>query len=458
MEEVLGNFISQVDISEYETVNREDEDDESSEQLSAAERIKSLNLPRSHFEHFFQIIKLSRPPLYRSIFQHALFNTPSKHKKRKSKRDKKRERRERKAAENSAADPTSKVPVQEDRGSESDSVGMVHSKSDEAIVSLVGPERKRDVTVTLFVAKCIAEGSVNSILLAVLFLIHIYNTESDIDSFNLPLSGIVNALLGISSKDGKVVQTGKDSTDTSVRKYALTSKNLSFRADSTSEASGNSRSVDETSLIEDGISQADSYFHSAYSETGSTIGSVTVEVGAEVASLDYEISEDEMLAQALAMSLIVDSTPKEMAPAIPVTSPVDAIKQREKLPAQANAETKPKVEDRPAKKVPSDPMSTFGPLESPEAFDDVDFDASSNISVLSVIVALLMVLSANCDRIMGNDPSPELVQLSDSFQLVHKLFKWSSKSIVELTFQPNNITFQSIEYLIEVFTTKFLES
>jgi hypothetical protein len=460
MEEVLGNFFNNIDTSEYETINREEDDDESSEQLSPMDRIRGLNLPRSHFEHFFMTIKSSRPQLYRSIFQHSLFNAPTKPKKRKSKRDKKRERREKKAAEGFAGtEPSPKAQVPEDRGSESDSVGMVHSKSEEAIVSLIGPERKRDVTVTLFVAKCVAEGSINSILLAILFLIHLFNTENDIDSFSLPLSGVINALLGISSKDGKVFQSGKDSTDTSLRKYALTSKNLSFRADSVSEASGdNSRSVDEASLIEDGISQADSYFHSAYSETGSTIGSVTVEVGAEVASLDYEISEEEMLAQALALSLIVESTPKEAAvapPSLPVASPIDPIKQREKLPAPPVQESKAKLSDeRPAKKVPTDPMSTFGPLESPEAFDDVDFDTSTNLSVLSVIVALLIALSANCDRIMGNDPSPELVQLTDSFQLVHKAFKWSSKSIMELTFQPNNITFQSIEYLIEVFTEK----
>lgn len=451
LQDQFRSLLSTIETIEYEILSRDEEEEDSVEATTPIEKIRALNLPRGHFERYFQHLKSQRPLLHRHISQHSVFHPPTKLKKKKNRRDKKKEKREKRTLD-SIDVPLTIIP--DEKEPEIEKVIFLNpSRSTESLHSM-NIERKRDVTVTIFVSKCIAEGTLNSYLVAFTYLMYLWQ-QGDVEVSLLPLGNVINFILG--TRESKATDEKRD-MDGNLRKFVLTSKNLSFRTESVSDASGdNSRSMDDSN-VEDAVSQADSYFHSAYSETGSNIGSVTVEVGAEVPPLEYELSEDEMLAQALAMSLAVESVPttKEVSKAT-----VENVKlpSTEKGSLNSDAAKSKQHSDEIAKtpKPLTDPVSTFGPIENGFLFDDIDISQTINISTLSTMMALLMVISSNFDQLLNEHSNPELLVRSNDFVLKQSGYT-KLRPVHDLVLQPNSATFHILEYILEVFFDRLCET
>lgn len=465
MMDLYQQLLSSSESIEFDNLNRDDEEDDTHEDISSLDRIKAINTTRSYFEPLFQLLKSHHPALFKAINQHPFFSTvATKQKRKKSKKDKKRDRdrRDTVSASKKLNESGSVSTIELEKNTEQ--IPLLATKENSNYVK--NASETKSTAISLFVNKCLAEGSMNSILIAVLILSYFWIYEPDADIISLSLSRIIANSLGEQNSNKKTsIKDPKDPTVTSeshitdnissLKKFVLTSKNLSFNPESgISDVSGEDvRSIDVlggNSTVEDIVSQHGSSFQGTYSETGSLLGSVTIEN--EMQSLDYELSEEEMLVQALAMSLGVEGSS--------VNDSIAGSNAAVKSDVEATSSTGKSNRNAKIRKFSTDLLSSSAPIEySTELYTAFSLgNSETGVTIYSTMISLLMLLSLNCDKALGEPHNPELLLTEDScldsFNLSNEDVSphYADKKFADVTIQPSNFSFLLLDSLVCNFT------
>jgi hypothetical protein len=240
-------------------------------------------------------------------------------------------------------------------------------------------------------------------------------------------------------------------------------------------------SVDET-RTEDTASQAgggegSGGYPGPHSDAGSTTGSTRAEQGTETASVDEEATEDELLAQALAMSMggtavstgdsgvSFDQNIRDKSYSSAESSSISA--------AGSSGSVLSSAEPRTSSFTPNidpavEPMSTFGAMYSSEFWRSLGATSSEHpdhtggipvVSVRNTIITLITLIRSGVDKVIGDVDSTALSSMNKS-QAPINVFEQQQAQTCTSTAQalytaqtpatsPNTVTFLLVELLLD---------
>lgn len=429
LEEQFDAFLSRLELLESEEYSSVAEDDDVD--ALARERVLNIKLPNSAFEPLLAHLTPSRALLHQALLQQSLISGQHQKGKKKTKsdrKDKKRRDKERDREKESRSQDYGKVKSRKDKQFQNiefySSSQQINSNPIQ-LAATSAREKYQDV-IGAIVAKSIADASVSSYLITVALLLRIMKQDNNIttsDSSEI-LSGPVNSLpVGnlIASLFEKIevhefrndqnLPTHDVAVQNPFRKLLLKSTltkgetvSVSFSADGGSEF-GESRSV-----VEGETASQSGYFPGAYSDAGSTVGSNLAEQGTETASVcDDDISEEELLAQALALSMssskntgVPDRSTSEVGSAI--VSETASIHES----VLNDLNLRQSLMDIP-EYLPSLPsLSTWGPFCDRYFWQTImnihtteHVDLLPSLSLKQVVFALIIVVAANADNVLA---------------------------------------------------------
>lgn len=271
------------------------------------DKILSIKLSPTDLEPLLQPIKSSNILLYDCITQHILI-TGLKSTKKSSRKEKRADKdKSFKKNPESLKNITSTTNI---------NLGGISYRnhldnnivSDSLLASASAREQYREI-IGAFVAKTIADDTLSGYLICVTLLLHIMKENGNSTNISLPVGNIIAALF--ESKESNQINPFKN--------CLISSNNLKNENISVCEVSrvdGVDVQVEE--LDRDSASSiSDNFCGGGHSDAGSTIGSTLAEIGTETASLDDtenddndEQTEEELLAQALALSMGQSVTPQ----------------------------------------------------------------------------------------------------------------------------------------------------
>ena len=427
MEEQFDAFLSRLELLESEEYSSVAEDDDVD--ALARERILNIKLPNSAFEPLLAHLTPSRAPLHQALMQQSLISGQHQKVKKKSKSDRKDKKRREREKETRSQDQLQLGKVKNRKDKQLQNIDFYGSNTQQIspiqLPATSAKEKYQDV-IGAIVAKSIAEASVSSYLITVALLLRIMKQDNNIISSDssenmncgpvtsLPVGNLIASLFEKIEvhefrNDPRHEYNPSVKVQNPFRKLLLKSTltkgetvSVSFSADGGSEL-GESRS-----LLEGETASQSGYFPGAYSDAGSTVGSNLAEQGTETASVcDDDISEEELLAQALALSMsggsknvnVNDKTTSEVGSAI--VSETASI--HESILNDSNL--RQSLMDVPETLPNLHPLSTWGPFCDRYFWQTImnihtteHIDLLPSLSLKQVIFALIIVVAANADN------------------------------------------------------------
>jgi hypothetical protein len=444
IEDQFDEFLSRLELLESEDNNGMDDEELD---FSVKERVLMIKVEKAVFDPLLLSIRTSRPALYQAVLQHPLIAGQQKANKKQSKKEKKRDRKNEMNKEKEKILAQSRLTRSQRRDKSSftvDSLGAIGTLAD-----LRASPEKRAVSnremMAAMVAKTVAEGSLSGHLVAIALLLQIMKDERTGTNFAsaIPIGNILSGLFerpdGDDESDTSDV-AGASSTQNSTgstrenpylanpfHSYLLSPRDEPAKSVAYSDMSrGDIGSVDET-RTEDTASQVGGGegsvgYHGPHSDAGSTVGSTRAEQGTETASVDEDGTDDEQLAQALAMSMrgTVVNTNADAITAFEANMRVKSYSANSSAASSSGSVSftgdrsmPPPVQHNFPK---TEPLSTFGPFSSPEywrVLSSSDYpDHSGEIPMVSLrhtVIALLTVIRAGADSVLGDDFSLSLL-------------------------------------------------
>lgn len=448
IEDQFDEFLSRLELLESEDNNGMDDEELD---FSVKERVLMIKVEKAVFDPLLLSIRTSRPALYQAVLQHPLIAGQQKSNKKQSKKEKKRDRKNEMNKEKEKVLAQSRLTRSQRRDKSSftvDSLGAVGTLAD-----LRASPEKRAVSnremMAAMVAKTVAEGSLSGYLVAIALLLQIMKDERSGTSFAsaIPIGNILSGLFerpdGDDESDTSDV-AGASSTQNSTgstrespylanpfHSYLLSPRDEPAKSVAYSDMSrGDIGSVDETrtedTASQVGCGEGSVGYPGPHSDAGSTVGSTRAEQGTETASVDEDGTDDEQLAQALAMSMrgTVVNTNADAITAFEANMRVKSYSANSSAASSSGSvsftgdRSVPPLTQHNFPKI--EPLSTFGPFSSPEywrVLSSSDYpDHSGEIPMVSLrhtVIALLTVIRAGADSMLGDDFSLSLLAPPD---------------------------------------------
>jgi Ubiquitin interaction motif len=434
IEDQFDEFLSRLELLESEDYNGMDDEELD---FSIKERILMIKVERTAFDPLLLLLRTTRPALYQAVLQHPLIAGQLKATKNKSKKEKKRDRKNEINKEKEKLLSQSRMTRSQRRDKNSfssDSKGAIGTLAD-----LRSSPEKRSIsgreTLAAMVAKTIVEGSLSGHLVAIALLMQVMKDERH-GASAIPIGNILAGMFerpDVDDESDTSDAVGASSTQNSTgstrenpylanpfHSYLLCPRDEPAKSVAYSDMSrGDVGSIDETRTEDTasqlGVGDGSGGYPGPHSDAGSTVGSTRAEQGTETASVDEDGTEDEQLAQALAMSMrgtAVNSSIDASAAyeinmrvksysanssAASSSGPVSFTGDRSKVPTLP---TFPKIE----------PLSTFGPFSSPEYWRLLSPNEYPDhlgdipmVSLRHTVIALLTVIRAGADKVLGDD-------------------------------------------------------
>ena len=404
------------------------------------DRLSALNIPAFVFFPLLESVKEKHPEVFVQLNQHPLISNSNKSKK-KSYKVKKNRRKDKKEKEKT-------FELYEGKESQFDKTAKAPD--------LTSWEIFRQY-LAIVVAKCILDGDTQSYLICIGLLcqsLRKYSTLVDTfqgteggksknikfgEQLSIPIGNMLALLFENSNRTDRPPAILSDQIENfeitnPYRSCILTSKSLQLRSSISSRIK--STRADESLGDEGGGSQgrsedggsaedACSTGFGQFSDAGSAVGSTFGEQGTDTASVDAdleEMTEDELLAQALAMSLsptveaaeitpssekLKDSAECIFVPSLPVLQGATVAN----VPDCGKSDDSPPIV--PEKNIPSiSKLSALYPFTTSEFRQD-SFSPESTagaglfaVPIMHVIVSLLVHLAASSDNYLGLDSAP----------------------------------------------------
>ena len=489
IDDQFDEFLSRLELLESEDYNGVDDEDLD---YSIKERVMMIKLEKSVFDPLLSVIRTSRPVLYQGILQHPIIAGQQKSNRKQSKKEKKRDRKNEMKWEREKILMQSRTTRSQrrDKGGSGDSVGPIGTLAD----LRDSPERRAvsaRETLAAAVAKTVAEGSMSGHLITVGLLLQILSTERAGANNNNSLSSlpIGNILAGLferpdgddesDTSDVAGVSSTQNSTGSSrdnpylsnpFHEYLLSPRDEPAKSVAYSDMSrGDLGSIDESRTEESasqmGVGEGSVGYHGQHSDAGSTVGSTRAEQGTETASVDEEATEDEQLAQALAMSIrgttanvSAENTLFEINMRVKAYSANSSAASAASSSGSVSfnrANQPPTTQTSP----PLEPMSTYGPFSSPEFWRVLSSneypDHPGDIPMVSVrhtIIALLTVMRAASDKVLANDFSLSLLASPTPPTSIFEARQQPSSVYISHipAVTPNTITFLLLDLLLDM--------
>ena len=486
LDEQFEAFLSRLELLESEEFLDSNTDTSS---LSVKDKLLAIKLPKSSFEPLLGPLRSTRPPLYQAVVQHSLLSGKSQNQKTSKKMSKKEKRKDRNEKELNAVKEALSTPSTGKGGgwkSKSKASGDADTESvtsstpsvhDSLLDSASAMERNKEILAT-FIAKAIAERSVSSYLLVVALLFNLMKQENASDpcgeSYHvLPVANIIAALFEPQDADEYLVNPFKRCILPSVVKGGSTvCSEISRGDDSNSLETGNvDDSQSHSGLIFTG-SERNVGSERAFSDAGSTVGSIWAEQGTETASI-VDDDEEEQLVQALAMSMSgTSSSQVNMTSAINIGSTsnnntvvvsFDSVRH----PNIGDFSESASILGSSAASVTSSvfinnvspdkfpqifPLSSHGSLWNKDFWNSINvtqtnehMDLLPSLSLRTVIFALLTILSVSVDTCINQDPCVYLKDLKCPITET-------------LTIEPHPMIFLLLEMLLDNFIDELKRS
>jgi hypothetical protein len=306
-------------------------------------------------------------------------------------------------------------------------------------------------TLAAVVAKGVVEGTTSAHLISIALLLQIMKDDrvsTGIYSSNntagaIPVGNVLGAIFQCPEVDDDDDRTsdgaGASSTQNSTgsnreinpylanpfHTYLLAPRDELAKSVAYSDVSrGDMGSVDET-RTEDTASQAgggegSSGYPGPHSDAGSTTGSTRAEQGTETASVDEEATEDELLAQALAMSMGSTAVNNgDSGVSFDINMRVKSYSSAESSSVSAAGSSgsvlssaEPRSSTFSQNVYPAiQPMSTFGAMCSSEFWRSLAATSSEHpdhtggipvVSVRNTIITLITIIRAGADKVLGD--------------------------------------------------------
>lgn len=484
VEDQFDEFLNRLELLESEDCNGMDDDDLD---FSIKERILMLKLEKAVFDPLFSLIRTSRPTLYQAVLQHPIIAGQPKSNKKLSKKEKKRDRKNEMNKEKEKIVRTSKSQRREKSNFSGDGTGAFGTLAD----LRASPEKRaasnREMLAAML-AKTVVEGSLSGHLVAISLLIQTMKDERTSGSFSsgIPIGNILASLFerpdGDDDSDTSDVAGASSTQNNSgsardntylpnpLKAFLLSARDEPAKSVAYSDMSrGDIGSLDET-RTEDTASQlgggeGSMGYPGPQSDAGSTAGSTRAEQGTETASVDEEGTEDEQLAQALAMSMrgtAVNSNSNSDSTAVyDVTMPLKTFSAHSSAASSSGSVSF--TGDRCPTQTPHmfskvEPMSTFGPISSPEYWRVLSCneypDHSGDLPTMTLrhtVIALLTIVRAGADKLLGDDFSLSMLSppttsrsIFEANQGPTSMYVFSTPSIL-----PSTIAFQLLELLLD---------
>eukprot|EP01038_Epipyxis_sp_PR26KG_P004035 gene4035-5772_t len=478
----------------------------------ARERILNTKLPKSSFEPLLDSIKTSNPILHRTLLQLPIVSGLQKQKKKATRKERKKDKRDkeylRSEKEKYAQSYSKNRLLKKERKDKSSGLSF-DTQHDDRTEQKSGDfdAKKHNELLGIVVAKSIAENSMSSYLLTVALLLLENKTQDSNISQSQVLTGLpvanVIACLFEPSKPNAIDQNQESSFIPNPYHAFISTRQLRSKSISNSDISkydGGSQ-FDEN---HDTISQSGSGYHGGYhggahsdagSTIGSTIGSTLAEIGTETASvLGDEITEEELLAQALALSMSdnmqasnnlnsstqtfmrsvsMDNSHNSASPNVSevlnsslINKSSVTILANETAPSLFSESVSSSNSEGVSNRVFSIPdklpqlscMTTLGPFCCKDVWSDIMLQQqsveqsntqNSVLSIRQIVIALLVVTGLSADRVINTKPS----EFNDNDSHDEKLMSEALGSIAisnntpEIV--PTHVTFFLIEYLLD---------
>ena len=521
LDDQFDEFLNRLELLESEEYNGVDDEDSD---YSIKERILMLKLDRTAFEPLLTSIRTSRPSLYQAVLQHPLIIGQQKSSRKQSKKEKKRDRKNEMNREKEKALAQSRI-TRSQRRDKTGGSGDFQGAPIGTLADLTSSDKRigtPNEILGVVVAKTIAEGSLSGHLLTIALLLQILTDEKkkkkNVTNLNgIPIGNILGGLFEKSDND--------DDSDTSEMAGVSSTRNstgsikennsvllnpfhdllLSPRDERAKSVAfsdmsrGDIGSIDE-SRTEESTSQLS--FHESHSTglnyrggggalsdscsgSGSTAESIMAEQSNESASVigDEDMTEDEQLAQAVAMSMRNTPITNSNNNNININNntqniPNFDINIREQTYAVSSSAASAVSSSgsvsfnrnfsscKQQSNMILEPMSTYGPFTCPEFVRSLNSTAygenSGEIPLVSVrhtIFALLTILRTSADKLLKEDFSLSLLSssTSSSTSSTFPSGKFESNQIPTSMFvnhtptiAPNSLTFLLIEFILDL--------
>lgn len=512
MEDQLDEFLSRLELLESEEYNGMDDEDLD---LPVKERVLMIKLEKTIFDPLLSSIKMSRPVLYKELLQHSLIVGQQKSSRKQSKRDKKRDKknerdkeRERALAQAATLAGGKTRYQKRDKNASGDTSDTIRSLADFKKLPEKNSVSNRE-TLAAVVAKGVVEGTTSAHLISIALLLQILKDDrvsTGIYSSNntagaIPVGNVLGAIFQCPEVDDDDDRTsdgaGASSTQNSTgsnreinsylanpfHTYLLAPRDELAKSVAYSDVSrGDMGSVDET-RTEDTAPQAgggegSSGYPGPHSDAGSTTGSTRAEHGTETASVDEEATEDELLAQALALSMGSTAVnPGDSGVSFDINMRVKSYSSAESSSLSAAGSSgsvlsaaEPRSSTFSQNVYPAiQPMSTFGAMCSSEFWRSLAATSSEHpdhlggipvVSVRNTIITLITIIRAGADTVLGDsDFSMALSSVNKSkapinvFEYQQTQTSTSSAQVLYTSqtpaISPNTVTFLLIELLLD---------
>ena len=475
-------FFSTIDTSYLLDIAYNHEED--CETFSAKDRLLNMRLPKVSFEPLMSSVKNTKPPLYRALTQLPIFTGLQRGKKKVHRKDKRRDRKEKEARE--------KDLKSQSTNSSRKKVQRVDRESlDNDRTNLLEPTKYGEL-LALLIAKNIAENSITDYLftIALLLIVNKEDAFKNLESSTIPVANLIAALFDgpvtefkypiLNVSDGSRNEHANSMLLNPFRNYLLSTRTVRSKSFTNSESSRyDICSMDENK--EETMSQTGGggvgggpFFVGAYSETGSTVGSTYAELGTETASvMGDEITEEELLSQALALSMVDNAQPTPQVSNSTTLdeqpAPEESLKNVPKVSADSTEGTKRNT--FPSVKIDNSsylnslpklhPLSTFGPFCCQDfwsrvysnSLPDQSNKLNNSLPVRHIIISLLIVIANGCG--CPDSQSMRDAHVFDPLEQKHQNSQADeSKSdrfpnLSSMAPTPNPLKFALLEYLVD---------
>lgn len=417
--------------------------DEDMDSYSAKERLVNMKLPLVSFETLLEPIKSSDSVLHRSLLQLPLISGSNKIKRKAPKKDRRKERKDKDLKEKDRIAFTyAGLKGRLQRKERKDREGQDFEINEE---TLSDPNKFREL-LAITVGRNIADNSMASYLVTIALLLKTMSGEekqlSTAKNYGIPAANLIAALFEQPHPTDEASQGSASRLPNPFQMFLSPAHNIRTKSITNSDLSR----YDAVSLDgskEECTSQQSGYYQGEpHSDAGSTIGSTHAELGTETASMTGdEITEEELLAQALALSMgdgppstsangpfirsttdmSVASTNPDLAPG---SSPTNEQGKEYRTPILGK-DSLDHSEDRAVQEAKSRmpegmplvaPFSTFGPFSREDFWGKMRPSSSAvlshsnlvpnNLAIRHIIIALLTVAGVSSDLVVGECSTP----------------------------------------------------
>eukprot|EP01035_Chromulina_nebulosa_P017758 gene17758-23358_t len=306
IQQQIYGYLLTVDLIEIGLITQEEEDEDvldihNSSSMSSLDKVRSLNFPKNMFDSLLLSFKSTRPALHRLLTQQIIFNNSSKPKRKKSRKDKRKDKKEKRVLDLSSL--PSIIPNISPIMNPDISIPPMHYETDflsyedrgillEDVKSTFSREDHLKDKISLYICKCLAEGTVTSYMCAVVYLTHLWKSRNDVID-ELPLGNVIASLFEIGNEN-VAANKFKQKSLSPLSALLLSKETIANRA----------KAIEPSKTMDIHIFRESSE-HSAGTVIEKDNETVVEDTDNNmiISSADEEISEEEMLAQALALSL-----------------------------------------------------------------------------------------------------------------------------------------------------------